>query len=95
MIDASRAAFNVIAVRPPAVDATDRSPAVVVNAPSVIACAADSVAVAPVEPASIRSVLAAEAMSAGGFYYGEVKPESVLEALERGVKAGAFTLKGR
>jgi hypothetical protein len=43
----------------------------------------------------VYEAVAAEAMSAGGFYYGEVKPESVLEALERGVKAGAFTLKGR
>ncbi len=41
----------------------------------------------------VYEAVAAEALSAGSFYYGEVKPESVQEALERGVKAGAFTLK--
>jgi hypothetical protein len=43
----------------------------------------------------VYEAVAAEALSAGRFYYGEVKPESVVEALERGVKAGAFSLKSR
>jgi len=43
----------------------------------------------------VYEAVAAEALSAGSFYYGEVKPESVQEVLERGVKAGAFTLKSR
>ncbi len=43
----------------------------------------------------VYEAVAAQALSAGRFYYGEVKPESVIEALERGVKAGAFSLKSR
>lgn len=35
--------------------------------------------------------VAAEALSAGEWYYGRVRPEDVREALERAVKAGAYT----
>jgi hypothetical protein len=37
--------------------------------------------------------VAAEALSAGSWYYGEVKAADVLEALERAVKAGAYTVR--
>jgi hypothetical protein len=43
----------------------------------------------------VYEAVAAEALSAGGHYYGEVTAERVLEALERGVKAGAFSLRSR
>jgi hypothetical protein len=36
---------------------------------------------------------AAEALSAGAWYYGEVKPADVREALERAVQAGAYTVR--
>jgi len=38
--------------------------------------------------------VAGEALAAGEWYYGAVKPADVLEALERGARAGALTLKG-
>jgi hypothetical protein len=41
----------------------------------------------------IYEAVAAEALSAGGWYYGEVAAADVLEALERAAKAGAFTVK--
>ena len=37
--------------------------------------------------------VAAEALSAGAWYYGEVKPADVREALERAVEAGAYTAR--
>jgi hypothetical protein len=37
--------------------------------------------------------VAAEALSAGSWYYGEVKATEVLEALERATKAGAYTVR--
>ena len=37
--------------------------------------------------------VAAEALSAGAWYYGEVKPADVREALERAVQAGAYTAR--
>ena len=37
--------------------------------------------------------MAAEALSAGTWYYGEVKPADVREALERAEKAGAYTAR--
>jgi len=37
--------------------------------------------------------VAAEALSAGAWYYGEVKPADVREALERGVQAGAYAAR--
>jgi hypothetical protein len=37
--------------------------------------------------------VAAEALSAGAWYYGEVKPADVREALERAVQAGAYTVR--
>jgi Zn-dependent M28 family amino/carboxypeptidase len=43
----------------------------------------------------VYEAVAAEALSAGEWYYGQVRPADVLEALEAGVKAGAFTVKGR
>jgi hypothetical protein len=43
----------------------------------------------------VYEAVAAEALSAGAWYYGEVTPEKVLEALEGAAKAGAFTLKAR
>ena len=42
----------------------------------------------------VYEAVAAEALSAGEWYYGTVKPADVLEALERAAKAGAFTVKG-
>jgi len=41
----------------------------------------------------VYEVVAAEALSAGSWYYGTVKPTDVLAVLEAGVKAGAFTVK--
>jgi peptidase M28-like protein len=41
----------------------------------------------------VYRAVAAEALSAGDWYYGTVAPADVLEALERGLKAGAFTLR--
>jgi peptidase M28-like protein len=41
----------------------------------------------------VYRAVAAEALSAGEWYYGTVAPADVLEALERGVKAGAFSLR--
>jgi hypothetical protein len=37
--------------------------------------------------------VAAQALSAGGWYYGSVTPADVLETLERAAKAGAFTVR--
>jgi Peptidase family M28 len=42
----------------------------------------------------VYQAVAAEALSAGAWYYGAVKPADVLEVLERAAKAGAFTAKG-
>ncbi len=41
----------------------------------------------------VYDAVAAEALSAGEWYYGKVSPADVLEALNRGVKAGALVLK--
>jgi len=41
----------------------------------------------------VYEAVAAEALSAGDWYYGTVTPEDVLEALNRATKAGAFTVK--
>jgi len=41
----------------------------------------------------VYEAVAAEALGAGEWYYGKVAPADVLEALNRAVKAGAFTLK--
>ena len=41
----------------------------------------------------VYRAVAAEALSAGDWYYGTVAPADVLEALERGRNAGAFTLR--
>jgi hypothetical protein len=41
----------------------------------------------------VYDAVSAEALSAGEWYYGRVKPGDVLEALERAARAGAFTLK--
>jgi hypothetical protein len=41
----------------------------------------------------IYDAVAAEALSAGEWYYGEVKAADVVEALERAARAGAFTVK--
>ena len=38
----------------------------------------------------VYEAVAAEAMSAGSWYFGEVSPDKVLEALEKGVEGGAF-----
>jgi hypothetical protein len=38
--------------------------------------------------------VAAEALSAGEWYYGKVNPADVLLTLEAAEKAGAFTVKG-
>lgn len=40
----------------------------------------------------VYEAVAAEALSAGEWYYGTVKPADVLETLERAAKAGAYTL---
>jgi Peptidase family M28 len=41
----------------------------------------------------VYQAVAAEALSAGEWYYGRVTPEDVRELLERSVKAGAYTAK--
>ncbi|HSB60360.1 MAG TPA: M28 family peptidase, partial [Vicinamibacteria bacterium] len=41
----------------------------------------------------VYQAVAAEALSAGEWYYGKVEPADVLEALEQAAKAGAFTVK--
>jgi hypothetical protein len=41
----------------------------------------------------VYEAVAAEALAAGEWYYGSVAPADVLEALNRAVKAGAYTLK--
>jgi Zn-dependent M28 family amino/carboxypeptidase len=41
----------------------------------------------------VYQAVAAEALSAGEWYYSKVKPADVLEVLERAAKAGAFTVK--
>jgi len=41
----------------------------------------------------VYEAVAAEALSAGEWYYGRVSSSDVLEALDRATKAGAFTLK--
>jgi hypothetical protein len=41
----------------------------------------------------VHQSVAAEALSAGAWYYGEVRPADVREALERAVQAGAFTVR--
>jgi len=41
----------------------------------------------------VHQSAAAEALSAGAWYYGEVKPADVREALERAVQAGAYTVR--
>jgi len=43
----------------------------------------------------VYEAVAAEALSAGAWYYGQVTPEDVLEALQRAATAGAFALKPR
>jgi peptidase M28-like protein len=43
----------------------------------------------------IYEAVAAEALSAGAWYFGTVSPADVLEALNRGVKSGAFTVKSQ
>jgi hypothetical protein len=42
----------------------------------------------------VYEAVSAEALSAGEWYYGRVRPADVLETLERAAKAGAFTVKG-
>jgi hypothetical protein len=41
----------------------------------------------------VYEAVAAEALSAGGWYYGQVRPADVLDALEKAAQAGAFTLR--
>jgi hypothetical protein len=41
----------------------------------------------------VYEAVAAEALSAGEWYYGRVQPADVLEVLKRAAKAGAFTVK--
>jgi hypothetical protein len=43
----------------------------------------------------VYEAVAAEALSAGEWYYGRVTPEDVREQLKRAAEAGAFTLKTR
>jgi hypothetical protein len=43
----------------------------------------------------VYEAVAAEALSAGEWYYGQVKPADVLAHLERATQAGAFSLKGK
>ena len=43
----------------------------------------------------VYEAVAAEALSAGDWYYGRVRPADVRAVLEAGAKAGAFTLKDR
>ncbi len=42
----------------------------------------------------VYQAVAAEALSAGEWYFGAVKPADVLETLEAAAKAGAFSMKG-
>ena len=42
----------------------------------------------------VYEAVAAEALSAGEWYYGRVKAADVLETLQRAAQAGAFTEKG-
>ena len=41
----------------------------------------------------VYEAVAAEALSAGAWYYGQVSASDVLEALERAAKDGAFSVK--
>jgi hypothetical protein len=41
----------------------------------------------------VYEAVAAEALSAGAWYYGPVRPSDVLEALNRAAEAGAFTMR--
>jgi hypothetical protein len=41
----------------------------------------------------VYEAVAAEALSAGEWYYGQVRPADVLDALEKAARAGAFTLR--
>jgi hypothetical protein len=41
----------------------------------------------------VYEAVASEALSAGAWYYGQVSAADVLEALERGAKAGAYTVR--
>jgi hypothetical protein len=43
----------------------------------------------------VYEAVAAEALSAGEWYYGRVTPEDVREQLKRAEEAGAFTVKTR
>ena len=43
----------------------------------------------------VYEAVAAEALSAGEWYYGRVTPADVLELLDAGVAAGAFTVRKR
>ena len=43
----------------------------------------------------VYEAVAAEALAAGAWQYGTVKPAAVLEALDTAAKAGAFTLRGK
>jgi hypothetical protein len=41
----------------------------------------------------VYEAVAAEALSAGEWYYGRVTPKDVLDALEKAAAAGAFTVR--
>jgi hypothetical protein len=43
----------------------------------------------------VYEAVAAEALSAGEWYYGQVRPADVLDALEKAAQAGAFTVRKR
>jgi hypothetical protein len=43
----------------------------------------------------VYEAVAAEALSAGEWYYGRVTPKDVLAVLDSGVAAGAFTVRKR
>jgi hypothetical protein len=43
----------------------------------------------------VYEAVAAEALSAGHWYYGEVKAADVLAVLDAAAQAGAFTVRGR
>jgi hypothetical protein len=43
----------------------------------------------------VYEAVAAEALSAGEWYYGKVTPADVRAVLEAGAKAGAFRVEGR
>jgi hypothetical protein len=43
----------------------------------------------------VYEAVAAEALAAGAWQYGTVKPAAVLEALQKAAKAGAYTVKGK